>query len=521
MSDQAAPASQRALLLDALAQGTRARRVRPDCDLARLGPLLQGGDDSLRASAARAVGVWKVESLRPTLEGLARASATRLPLRRAAIDALAALGGRSSLDLLEQMASAGQETETRLMAVAALAGLDLKRAAGQGAEVLASDLKGADPSLLFAAFLERRGGPTALAAALTGRTFPTDTAKIGIRLAHGTTSGEPALVEALTRAGGLSAAARPLSGSEREQVLADIARLGNAARGEAVFRRNDLACLKCHSIAGAGGRVGPDLASIGASAPVDYLLDSILDPQKAVKENYHALAVAIDDGRVLTGVKARQTESELVLRDADDREVVVPMRVIEEQKPVGSLMPAGLADSITRGELLDLVRFLSELGKVGSPFSVGRARVARRWEVAESAPEAGRDLRVSAKEVAAGSDPRVRWRPAYSQVAGTLPLADVPPVTANANGPTLGFARCQIEVTTAGSVQLLLNNSASLDLWLDGAPVERQEVMTPNLSTGLHAFTFAIDLAQRHEGLRFELDDAPGSAARAQMVGGK
>ena len=28
-------------------------------------------------------------------------------------------------------------------------------------------------------------------------------------------------------------------------------------------------------------------------------------------------------------------------------------------------MPVGLADTLTRGELVDLVRFLSELGKVG------------------------------------------------------------------------------------------------------------------------------------------------------------
>ena len=59
-------------------------------------------------------------------------------------------------------------------------------------------------------------------------------------------------------------------------------------RGEAVFRRKDLTCLKCHSIAGAGGLVGPDLVSIGASAQVDYLVESLLVPNKAVKEGYHA-----------------------------------------------------------------------------------------------------------------------------------------------------------------------------------------------------------------------------------------
>jgi putative heme-binding domain-containing protein len=437
------------------------------------------------------------------------------------MEALAALAGRPSLDVLEQLASSNQEPQTRLMALAALAGLDLKRAAAQAAEVLASDLKGADPALLFTSFLERRGGPAAIGAALAGRTLPADTAKIGIRLARATPSGEAAFVATLSRAGGLSAGSHSISTSDREQLLADVSRLGDPARGEAVFRRNDLACLKCHSIAGAGGRVAPDLVSIGASAPVDYLLDSILDPQKAVKENYHALAVATDDGRILTGIKARQTESELVLRDADDREMAIPLRAIEEQKPAGSIMPVGLADSITRGELLDLVRFLSELGKVDSHFSVGRARVARRWEAAESTGQPGDALGMSAKDVVTGSDPRLRSRPVYSQVSGTLPMADVSPIALRSSGLSLGFVRCQIEVTTAGPVKLLLNSSVRLELWIDKTRFDCQNVMTPDLASGVHTITFAIDLAQRHEGLRLEIEDAPGSAARAQMVGGK
>ena len=53
----------------------------------------------------------------------------------------------------------------------------------------------------------------------------------------------------------------------------------------------DLGCVNCHAIGGAGGQVGPDLVSIGASAPVDYLVESILQPNKAIKEGYHSLVV--------------------------------------------------------------------------------------------------------------------------------------------------------------------------------------------------------------------------------------
>ena len=60
-------------------------------------------------------------------------------------------------------------------------------------------------------------------------------------------------------------------------MIAEVAKKGNAARGEAVYRKPALACMTCHAIGGAGGVVGPDLVSIGASAPVDYLIDSIFD----------------------------------------------------------------------------------------------------------------------------------------------------------------------------------------------------------------------------------------------------
>jgi hypothetical protein len=71
----------------------------------------------------------------------------------------------------------------------------------------------------------------------------------------------------------------------------------------------------------------------------------------------------------------RQTDSELILRDAEDRELKVPLDSIDEVQDGGSLMPTGLADALTRDELVDLVRFLSELGK--GDFAIGR-RCRRR-----------------------------------------------------------------------------------------------------------------------------------------------
>jgi len=509
----ASPPARRAGLLAALAKASVTRKIKPAGDLSRLGKLIAPGDETLRAEALRAAGAWKVEPLRPSLAGLAAAKDTPGPVRRAAIDGLVGLGGPSSLETLAKLASEGPIADRRL-AVVALAALDPKAAAAKAVAVLAGE---GDPSEVYAGFLSRKEGPEALAAALAGVTLPADAAKLGVRAVRTNGREAPALLDALVKAGKLDAGPPALTDARRDQLVADARAQGDPARGETVFRRKDQACLRCHCIAGAGGQVGPDLVSIGASAPVDYLVESILLPNKAIKEGYHALVVATDDGRIVQGIKVRQTDADLVLRDADDHDVSIPLSSVEDQKPGGSLMPAGLADPLTAAEFSDLVRFLSDLGKVGGNSSVGKERLVRRWRVLEPGEEVDTLIRQTDWDVLNADDPRLHWLPAYSKVSGVLPAADLPVLGVRG----LAVARFQVEVTTAGKVALALDPSGVSKVWVDGRTVEPAAEIPLDLEAGTHTLTFAVDPAKLKDGLRCELRDVPGSPARAQVVVGK
>ena len=376
---------------------------------------------------------------------------------------------------------------------------------------------------MFNAFLQRKDGPDALARALTGHELPADVAKLGVRAVRGTGHDVPVLVEALTRAGHLTTGPRNLGPAEMQALVAEIARRGDPARGEAIFRRKDMLCFKCHGIAGAGGRVGPDLVSIGASAPVDYLVDSILVPNKAVKENYHSMLVTTTQGKLITGIKVRQTDKNLVLRNAKDQEVAIPLTSIDETEMGGSLMPDGLADSLTRAELVHLVRFLSELGKVG-PYAVSKARLVRRWQVLEPDKEAWNAL-YSTSFGAAIARPSLTWNSAYSKLSGDLPLTELPrfpfhtPESKIVN--IFGFVRCQLELTTAGKIELALNSASGLTCWVDGTPVPAQKNMVLNLRPRSPHRDLGHPSGPRKEALRCELKDVPGSPARAALVSGK
>jgi putative heme-binding domain-containing protein len=518
--DDKSPADRRAGLLAVLERAGQQRQVRPAGDLARVGNLLDANSDTLRAAAARAAGLWRIEALRPRLLDLARSSTISESLRQAAFDGLVRLRDKTSRAAIEEMASASHPLAVRRQAVVALTELDLVAAARHAGDVLSAHRDGADPSDLFNAFLQRKLGAAALAAALAGRKLPADVCKVGVRLSQTAGRTAPALLETLRKAGSLTGTAHVLSSKEMKQIVLDVGRHGDSAQGERIFRRKDQLCLKCHAIAGAGGQVGPDLSSIGASAPVDYLIESILVPNKAVKENYHAVNIATRDGRLVTGIPVRQTDRDLILRDAEDRQITIPLKSIEAKEQVGSLMPEGLADTLTRGELIDLVRFLSELGKVG-PYSVSKARLVRRWQALEPT-KAARDLLESTSFASAASDDsRLVWSPAYSTVAGGLPPDDLPRFDLGTEVGSIAFVRCHLDASTAGKAKLLFNFTRGLSAWLDRVPLEVKEESLLDLATGSHTLTLAVDLRQCKAGLRIELEDVPGSPAHVRLIAGK
>jgi putative heme-binding domain-containing protein len=521
IADGSRPIEERIRLLEALEQATRQRNVRPSGDLARIVSLLKEDNESLRTVAARAAGLWKLEAARPQLLELARADKTSDSLRQAALEGLTTLGGKASVEALEQLAGMEGPPARRRLALIALARLDAKAAAGRAGAVLASLRQDDAAAAVFEAFLQRKGGAALLATALRDQKLPGDVARIGVRSVRSSGRPDEGLIEALTKAGGLTFGARALSPKELQTMVADVARLGDPSRGESVFRRKDQQCLKCHAIGGAGGQVGPDLSSIGASAPVDYLIESLLQPNKAVKENYHALLVSTKKGLQYTGIKVRETKTELVLRDAEDKEIAIPVKDIDERTQGGSLMPDGLSDTLTHGELLDLTRFLSELGKVG-PYAIGPQRVVRRWQALEPTREAWGFLTLGGGlSTPAKNERGLQWSSLYSSVSGVLPVTDAPLFQLGKEKRGVSLIRCQVDVTTTGPFVVRLNSAKGLKLWSDQNPISIKDTMELNLSMGQHMLTFVVDRAVRQDGLRCELEDKPGSPARVGVVGGK
>lgn len=524
LSDASFSPDQKAALLAALAETARLRKLQPTGDLGKLETFFQSENRVLQSAAVHTAGVWKVAALVPALTKLATTGGDSA-IQQTAIDALAEF--TPVAPALHELAAgggpAGQENwSIRSHAVAALA-RRVPQAAADAAVKLLTDLpEQGDPANFMAAVLATQQGPAALSAKLAQAKIRPEVAKRALRAVNNSPKPSEEVAAALRKAGALDAAGWKFSPELTAALVAESKTKGNPQRGEAIFRTAGMQCLKCHAIGGAGGLVGPDMVSIGASAQPDYLVESLLAPAAKVKEGYHSKLVLDNDGQIFSGVLVRETGEQLVLRSAEDKLLTLAKANIEEIKDSRSLMPDGLVDTLTRDELVDLVRFLSELGKVGGNYVIGPQRVVRRWETLAWTQEAHQRLNRTSYDSAAVGGPEFTWAPAYSRVDGNLPLADLPEFKPHRDQPPASFVRFEIEVATPGKVRLVLPGQSGASLWLDGKPKpltgDSAEI---ELSAGRRQVVLAVNRSLAADRLRCEIEDLPGSPAQVQIISGK
>ncbi len=148
--------------------------------------------------------------------------------------------------------------------------------------------------------------------------------------------------------------------------LAMLARSrGNADRGQqllAASRQNEAQCLKCHTIRGVGGHVGPDLSMIGLKASRENLLESILNPSKAIADQFAQYTIETTTGQLISGILIAQGETSVTLRDANGKDHTFTSVDVESMtKSSVSIMPADIVKAFTEDELLDVVEYLLTL----------------------------------------------------------------------------------------------------------------------------------------------------------------
>jgi putative heme-binding domain-containing protein len=150
----------------------------------------------------------------------------------------------------------------------------------------------------------------------------------------------------------------------RRLLTTDALAAASPQRGRLLFQRT---CGQCHTLYGEGGKVGPDITGSNRSN-VDYLLSNVLNPSDEIQADYKMIVVTTRDGRTYSGNIASENARQVTMRIVGQDEVVLNKSDIQsrEETPV-SMMPPGLFQALTDGEVLDLVAYLRTSDQVNLP----------------------------------------------------------------------------------------------------------------------------------------------------------
>jgi quinoprotein glucose dehydrogenase len=135
---------------------------------------------------------------------------------------------------------------------------------------------------------------------------------------------------------------------------------GDADAGRKIFyERADVYCSRCHTIGTEGGMAGPTLNGIGARQTREYLLDSIVFPNKELAKGFENVLVTTKDGTSVSGLVEKETDTELVINSPEDGDVRIKKSDIKSRERALSSMPEEFRQILSKHDLRNLIEFLA------------------------------------------------------------------------------------------------------------------------------------------------------------------
>jgi putative membrane-bound dehydrogenase-like protein len=254
---------------------------------------------------------------------------------------------------------------------------------------------------------------------------------------------------------------------------------GNADHGKTLLvlsAKNDMQCLKCHTVRGVGGQIGPDLSVIGKKASRENLFESILYPSKAIADQYLTWKVETKQGVAVAGLIVEDTPAALTLRDANGKDTKIDKKDIDmREKSLVSLMPENIVSFMTEDDLTDMVEYLFTLKTPA--LAVDYWRIAGPFDNGDNdagldqvfPPEKGVDFNATY----AGKKGKVTWRTVKPDATGYV---DLQAFFAPDSNNIVSYVYREIDSPADQEATILLGTDDGCKLWLNDALVHTSRV---------------------------------------------
>jgi putative heme-binding domain-containing protein len=162
--------------------------------------------------------------------------------------------------------------------------------------------------------------------------------------------------------------ARPTVKQWKLDELAPIVEKGLAHRdfdrGRKLF--GEANCFSCHRFDNEGGSQAPDLTVLAGRYSARDVLEKVIDPNKAISDQYGAFIFRTSDGKTVTGRIVNYSGDNMIVMpnmlDPNGLVNVDANKVDSIEKSKVSMMPTGLLDTFKEDEILDLFAYLLSRG---------------------------------------------------------------------------------------------------------------------------------------------------------------
>lgn len=154
-----------------------------------------------------------------------------------------------------------------------------------------------------------------------------------------------------------------VSSLKPEEVLAKVIQMkGDVATGEMAFTK--ATCIACHTTKESEPQKGPYLGNIAQTYKRPELAQNILDPNKTIAQGFASEVITLKDGTQQMGFITLESADNVKLRNVAAQEFTFAVKDIQSrQKLPISIMPPGLANTLTLREFASLLDYLEVLAK--------------------------------------------------------------------------------------------------------------------------------------------------------------